>query len=316
MNLIKVIDEHGKTYSSTYYKRAKGLVKKNRARWVDESTICLVVPLQLKENKMKNIDFERLISLTVAGNYAIKNKNNNEDYHLGRYAIKALCDTYDAIIDELEEANIVVEKSLGKICFDEIEKPIDANKLHDLENLVYTKNCLLNPVLKLEKSKFEKNNVINNNSKNKNVHIDLGNGINIKVENSNKNKLEELNEELLSLKDDYDDYKNDLADLNMELSHYQQELEELNNNRNILESEVEELKQNILNSSDSEEIVELNEELEEKIAELSDIDEEINDLEEEIEDVLDDISDVNEEIEKVIDDIENVKDEIIKVKNN
>lgn len=296
MKLIKVIDEHGKTYSSTYYKRAKGLVKKNRARWVDESTICLVVPLQTKEKEMKNIDFERLISLTVAGNYAIKNRTR-DDYHLGSYAIKALCDTYDEIIEELEEANIVVAKSLGKICFDDVEKPIDANKLHDLENLVYTKNCLLNPVLKLEKAKFEKNKVTNNNSQNKNININFDNGININVGNNidddDYDELQELEEELENLNDEYCECENELDDLNSDLTFAEEDLEEFTSDKKKLEKELIELKERYSKRTSDSDI------------------EEIEEIEEEINEILAEISQLNDEIEVINDDISNYNDEII-----
>ena len=41
---IKVVDEHGKEYEATYPKRAQGLVKNGRARFIDENTICLACP--------------------------------------------------------------------------------------------------------------------------------------------------------------------------------------------------------------------------------------------------------------------------------
>lgn len=41
---MKVIDEQGNEYEATYPKRAKGLVKSGRARFVDENTICLARP--------------------------------------------------------------------------------------------------------------------------------------------------------------------------------------------------------------------------------------------------------------------------------
>ena len=41
---ISVIDPQGNVYEATYPKRAKGLVKKGRARFVDETTICLARP--------------------------------------------------------------------------------------------------------------------------------------------------------------------------------------------------------------------------------------------------------------------------------
>ncbi len=54
---VIVIDEQGNNYESTYPKRAKGLVKTGRARYVDENTICLTCPPKeyiLEENNMNN----------------------------------------------------------------------------------------------------------------------------------------------------------------------------------------------------------------------------------------------------------------------
>jgi len=41
---IRVIDEKGNHYEATYPKRARGLVKNGRARFIDENTICLACP--------------------------------------------------------------------------------------------------------------------------------------------------------------------------------------------------------------------------------------------------------------------------------
>ncbi len=41
---MTVIDEQGNIIGATYAKRAKGLIKKGRARSVDDSTICLACP--------------------------------------------------------------------------------------------------------------------------------------------------------------------------------------------------------------------------------------------------------------------------------
>jgi hypothetical protein len=41
---VTVVDEQGHVYGATYPKRAKGLVKNGRARFVDENTICLACP--------------------------------------------------------------------------------------------------------------------------------------------------------------------------------------------------------------------------------------------------------------------------------
>ena len=62
---IIVVDETGKVYEATYPKRAKGLVKNGRARFIDENTICLACPpdQNLEDNTMlenTNITSEKL----------------------------------------------------------------------------------------------------------------------------------------------------------------------------------------------------------------------------------------------------------------
>ncbi len=51
---IIVVDENGTVFESTWLKRANGLVKKGRARWLDEQTICLACPPeQMEDNEME-----------------------------------------------------------------------------------------------------------------------------------------------------------------------------------------------------------------------------------------------------------------------
>ena len=51
---IIVVDENGNEYEATYPKRAKGLVKNGRARFINDKTICLACPPknELEDNKM------------------------------------------------------------------------------------------------------------------------------------------------------------------------------------------------------------------------------------------------------------------------
>lgn len=56
---VIVVDELGNEYAPTYAKRARGLVKQGRARWLDENTICLACPpndIDLEDNVMNNQD--------------------------------------------------------------------------------------------------------------------------------------------------------------------------------------------------------------------------------------------------------------------
>ncbi len=52
---VIVVDEQGNKYEATYPKRAKGLVKHGRARFIDETTICLACPPDnTEDNNMSN----------------------------------------------------------------------------------------------------------------------------------------------------------------------------------------------------------------------------------------------------------------------
>jgi len=55
---IRVIDAAGNEYEATYPKRAKGLVKNGRARFIDENTLCLACPRNeyLEDKLMNNVN--------------------------------------------------------------------------------------------------------------------------------------------------------------------------------------------------------------------------------------------------------------------
>ena len=55
---VRIFDEQGNEYEATYPKRAKGLVKNGRARFVEENTICLACPPDkiMEEKTMENTD--------------------------------------------------------------------------------------------------------------------------------------------------------------------------------------------------------------------------------------------------------------------
>lgn len=62
---IIVVDEQGNEYEATYPKRAKGLVKNGRARFVDENKICLACSPKeiLEDKKMENITTQTRYSI-------------------------------------------------------------------------------------------------------------------------------------------------------------------------------------------------------------------------------------------------------------
>ena len=53
---ITVVDEFGNNYGETYLKRAKQLVKKGRAHFIDETKISLVCPPENSEEKEMSQD--------------------------------------------------------------------------------------------------------------------------------------------------------------------------------------------------------------------------------------------------------------------
>ena len=57
---VIVVDEQGNEYEATYPKRAKGLVKNGRARFVGENKICLACPPEniMEDQKMKDTEIK------------------------------------------------------------------------------------------------------------------------------------------------------------------------------------------------------------------------------------------------------------------
>lgn len=93
---IIVVDNQGNEYEATYSKRAKGLVKNGRARFIDENKICLVCPPKIKtedknmsENKPVIVEendktpIEEPQKLTI--NYVLEQieKIQNQTDHIG-----------------------------------------------------------------------------------------------------------------------------------------------------------------------------------------------------------------------------------------
>ena len=70
---VVVVDEYGNRIGLTYPKRAKGLVKKGRARYADASTICLACP--------PNTDLEDIYMKDTINTNAAAEENISEVHH-------------------------------------------------------------------------------------------------------------------------------------------------------------------------------------------------------------------------------------------
>ena len=90
---IAVVDEAGNVYEPTWPKRAKGLVKHGRARFVDENKICLTCPpdMNSEEQHMSNNIFGEM---TVADILTRINNIINQTSYIGEVceALKAMSD--------------------------------------------------------------------------------------------------------------------------------------------------------------------------------------------------------------------------------
>lgn len=105
---IIVVDEQGNYYEATYPKRAKGLVKNGRARFIDENTICLACPpCDMEDNNMSN----------STENMAIETKSTEKltmDYVLGQIETIATETEYlHNAISELSKTNSVGPGDVG-----------------------------------------------------------------------------------------------------------------------------------------------------------------------------------------------------------
>ena len=63
---VTVLDEQGKIIGKTFEKRAKGLVKKGRARYIDAHTVCLVAcPRDIKNSEEQMLNNNIVLDLFI-----------------------------------------------------------------------------------------------------------------------------------------------------------------------------------------------------------------------------------------------------------
>ena len=108
---IIVVDEQGNEYEATYPKRAKGLVKNGRARFVDENKICLACPLDkiLEEEKMSN-NTNELTAKEIFTQITILQKQLTENSNTSLHRLS------DAITSIGEEENEARYEQVAEVC--------------------------------------------------------------------------------------------------------------------------------------------------------------------------------------------------------
>jgi hypothetical protein len=104
---ITVIDEQGREYGATWPKRANGLVKKGRARFVDENTICLACPPDkyLEDIEMENNINEKFIPAQEKEIPSLKKEDVTVEYILSQIeAIRKDTEYLHMAIDKLAQS--------------------------------------------------------------------------------------------------------------------------------------------------------------------------------------------------------------------
>ena len=109
---IIVVDEQGHYYEATYPKRAKGLVKNGRARFIDENTICLACPpnIELEDKIMsENKKVDSINNNNIPNNSATPKEVSESMAKLLNSTAEQQCSeklTMDYLLGKLEEISL------------------------------------------------------------------------------------------------------------------------------------------------------------------------------------------------------------------
>ncbi len=121
---IVVVDEYGNEYEATYPKRAKGLVKNGRARFIAENKICLACP---PKNELEDNDMSENKNTNT-------NTNTKESSNIPNNVADALSNLMNS------EAEKKKEKLSMNYVLEQIEKV--QTQLTDLKNTVNNIGCV------------------------------------------------------------------------------------------------------------------------------------------------------------------------------
>lgn len=107
---VLVVDENGKEYGATYPKRAKGLVKHGRARFIDENTICLACPPSdnhqyTEDNTMSDNTYIEQTETTAAETVQTAAPEMTVEYILGE--IRAIQDNAAYLYQAISELKLI-----------------------------------------------------------------------------------------------------------------------------------------------------------------------------------------------------------------
>ena len=107
---VIVVDEQGNEYEATYPKRAKGLVKKGRARFVEENKICLACP---PNENLEDKEMSENTNVTAQETIVEKKNEIGLDYIFAE--IKALREQTEYLNDAIKSLHCIESVGPGDV---------------------------------------------------------------------------------------------------------------------------------------------------------------------------------------------------------
>ncbi len=115
---VRMIDEQGNQYEATYPKRARGLVKSGRARFVNDNTICLARPAILDANEaVQPLSSCIMEDATMESTNSATNPTANETPAQNGVTLASILERFDRIQSDTAYLLEAIEKlgSLGDV---------------------------------------------------------------------------------------------------------------------------------------------------------------------------------------------------------
>lgn len=123
---IIVVDEQGNIYEATYPKRAKGLVKNKRARFISEDTICLACPPEIMEEYMSDTKSDLSIEKISK---TVNNSKEDKAFQSDKFSMDYVLEQIEKIASQTEHLGQVI----GAVGGLERSENLDASQLMGLE---------------------------------------------------------------------------------------------------------------------------------------------------------------------------------------
>ena len=128
---IIVVDKQGNEYEATYPKRAKGLVKNGRARFINDNKICLLCPpeIEMEDNKMseniivnENVEVKSEAVLNEANDSKISINTESDRPLTAREIFEKIVELQKQLTESSYHSLHRLDDSISSICADENEE--------------------------------------------------------------------------------------------------------------------------------------------------------------------------------------------------